>query len=262
MSTKKQNLIELAKKKGNDSDLMLLDMIHELQDEIGELKKKINEDIKDTRTLIGDLGGIERLKGEKGDEGKTATDEELLALIKPLIPKVSDGKTPTANELLALIKPLIPKVKDGETPSDKRLSLIMEKLLPKQSDIIQEVIKKIPEPEQVMKDSPEEIRNKLELLTEDERLDAKAIKGLEEYLKDNALGKVIMTGQNPSSIIELIATGNKDGSNKNFIFAQKPRFIIINGAMYRESNGWSWGANDTATLDFAPLNDDDVYGIL
>ncbi len=68
--------------------------------------------------------------GEPGKPGHTPTDAELLAIIKPLIPKVEDGHTPTQTELLALIRPLIPKVKDGETPSDARLSKLIKPLLP------------------------------------------------------------------------------------------------------------------------------------
>lgn len=65
----------------------------------------------------------------KGDEGHTPTDNELVALIKPLIPIVKDGHTPTDSELLALIRPLIPKVKDGETPSDAKLLSLIKPLV-------------------------------------------------------------------------------------------------------------------------------------
>ena len=67
-------------------------------------------------------------------DGETPSDEKLLELIKPLIPKVEngytpkkvidyfdgeDGETPTDERIISLIKPLIPpvpKVKDGVTP--------------------------------------------------------------------------------------------------------------------------------------------------
>jgi microcystin-dependent protein len=67
----------------------------------------------------------------------TPTQEELVALITPLIPQVKDGKdgvdgkTPTAEEILKLIKPLIPKVKDGKTPTKKELLAIIKPLIPK-----------------------------------------------------------------------------------------------------------------------------------
>ncbi len=111
----------------------------------------IGEEIKESSELLGknlgekinglkieepikvEMSGIEilTLKGEKGDVGHSPTDEELLNLIEPLIPKAEDGKTPTKEELLKLIRPLIPKVKDGETPSDERLLKLIVPLIPK-----------------------------------------------------------------------------------------------------------------------------------
>ena len=77
---------------------------------------------------------IDKVAGFKGDEGKpgrdahTPTQEELIALIKPLIPAIpKDGHTPTKEEILILIKPLIPKV---EFPSDKKLLSLIEPLIP------------------------------------------------------------------------------------------------------------------------------------
>ena len=78
---------------------------------------------------------------------------------------------------------------------------------------------------------------------------------------DKRFGR-IMTGKNPGSLIELTATGATNGTNKDFAFAQKPKYVVVNGATYRENKGWSFGANDTVTLDFAPIKDSDVYGML
>lgn len=65
-------------------------------------------------------------KGDKGDEGHTPTDAELLALIKPLIPK---PLKPSNDEILALIRPLIPVVKDGEPPSEEHLLSLIKPLI-------------------------------------------------------------------------------------------------------------------------------------
>lgn len=92
------------------------------------------------------------LKGEKGDK---PSEEELLEIIRPLIPKLTqpeDGHTPSKEELLDLIKPLIPKVKDGETPSDAKLLNLIETLIPDLSEMalqasklaLDEVLPKIP----------------------------------------------------------------------------------------------------------------------
>lgn len=72
-------------------------------------------------------------KGDKGDVGPRPTDQKLIALILPLIPKPGKGDaghTPTSEEILALIRPLIPKVKNGETPSDERLLALIRPLIP------------------------------------------------------------------------------------------------------------------------------------
>lgn len=91
----------------------------------------------------------------KGDKGDKPSEEELLEIIRPLIPKLTqpeDGHTPTKEELLDLIRPLIPEVKDGETPSDAKLLNLIETLIPDLSEMalqasklaLDEVLPKIP----------------------------------------------------------------------------------------------------------------------
>ena len=82
--------------------------------------------------------GYTPVKGVDYFDGETPTDEQLIALIKPLIPKAENGKdgiTPTIDELLALIRPLIPQVQNGETPSDERLISLIKPLIPKYTQI-------------------------------------------------------------------------------------------------------------------------------
>jgi hypothetical protein len=88
------------------------------------LTKAINKDVHKVEII-----GVKTIT-LKGD---TPTNEELLKLIVPLIPKIrqpEDGHTPTDEELLGLIKPLIPKVKNGETPTDERLLDLIRPLIP------------------------------------------------------------------------------------------------------------------------------------
>lgn len=74
------------------------------------------------------------IKGDPGKNAKPPTDGELLALIRPLIPKPvkgEKGNSPTAEELLVLIRPLIPaKAKDGHTPTETELLAIIQPLIP------------------------------------------------------------------------------------------------------------------------------------
>ncbi len=78
-----------------------------------------------------------------GPKGDSPTREELLALIKPLIPEVYDGidgidgvdgHTPTEEELLSLIRPLMPVAKDGHTPTNEELIALITPLIPQAKD--------------------------------------------------------------------------------------------------------------------------------
>lgn len=107
--------------------------VEEYREAKAELEKVKTEKIEATKPqgpMQVEIKGVAEMKGDPGNDGHTPTDEELVALIKPLIPEPISGKTPTHEELLALIKPLIPKVKDGETPSDERLIALIKPLLP------------------------------------------------------------------------------------------------------------------------------------
>jgi len=146
--------------------------------------------------------GYTPIKGVDYFDGETPTDEQLIKLIRPLIPQVKDGidgKTPTVDELLALIKPLIPEVKNGETPSDERLIALITPLIPEYKSITcEEVI--------------DEINSKKEIL------DIKTIKGLskeiESRIPKNMIGspriKMFKDGQEKSSPLGSL---NVKGSN-------------------------------------------------
>lgn len=76
-----------------------------------QLKQDVRAKIDSLPHLHGDAGytpkkGIDYFDGTPGDDGHTPTDEEILALIEPLIPQVTDGATPTKEELTALIMPI------------------------------------------------------------------------------------------------------------------------------------------------------------
>ena len=61
-------------------------------------------------------------------DGETPSDEKLVTLIKPLIPKVQDGKTPSKDELVDIIKPLIPEPLKGKDGSPDKPEEIVAKL--------------------------------------------------------------------------------------------------------------------------------------
>ena len=106
--------------------------------------------------------------------------------------------------------------------------------------IVQDVLSKIPTPENIILDGPDEIRNKLELLLGDERLDMSAIRGLKEALEEvgKSMGGKGVPGDASVafSISRLTKTetpsGLINGSNKTYELTGKPKIVLgfwING---------------------------------
>lgn len=165
--------------------------------------------------------------------------------------------------------------------------------------IIAEVVKLIPKPKDAeIKDiSPQEIRDLLELLQGDDRLDMKHIKGLsvlEKELKgirtayqENpmlhpvALSNLpdvtiagIVSGQSirwngtyfeaytPSTSSDIqIPIGTVDGSNTVFVFTSAPSVIVVDNRSLRQTSGdgtVNWTGTTTVTLTVAP--NFDVFG--
>lgn len=107
-------------------------------------------------------------------KGITPTEEKILELLTPLIPKVKDGETPDDAKLLSLITPLIPKAKNGKpgkagknadmptiiAESTKAVEEKIKPLIPTVQDLHQEILK-----------NPMLIRDSLESLEEGEKLD-------------------------------------------------------------------------------------------
>ena len=155
---------ELAKKKSpQDMALYVMDMVHELQDQLETLNETFSQNpaaqaIRATRDeearieKIATRLAVKLAKLEKGDPGKdgqdgrTPTPQELVALIAPLIPPPvhgkdgKPGKTPTDAELLALIRPLIPA---AVTAADVRRELEQNPLEITSINGLEERLKKI-----------------------------------------------------------------------------------------------------------------------
>lgn len=109
----------------------ILQKTHETSETLKKIEEKIGKK-DDTGTREMKHGETYTFKGEKGDKGDKHTDEELLALIKPLIPKPvkgDKGDSPTSEELLKLIRPLIPVVEDGDDPTDEHLLELIKPLI-------------------------------------------------------------------------------------------------------------------------------------
>ncbi len=79
----------------------------------------------------------------KGDMGPEPSVARLIALIRPLIPRVENGKTPTEKELRALIRPLIPEPIPGQNPSKDELRAMMLSLDDNEEETPAELAKRI-----------------------------------------------------------------------------------------------------------------------
>lgn len=89
-------------------------------------------------TVPAPVPGTPGATGAQGIPGATPSDAALLSLIRRVIAEnpPKDGKTPSAEELLAIIKPLIPAAvpgpqgQPGETPNDQKLLDLIKPLIP------------------------------------------------------------------------------------------------------------------------------------
>ncbi len=169
-------------------DTIVTERFSALEKQLKEVKPTAEMDIVDkiTRNVLKDIKG-EKGDSIKGDDGHTPTDEELLALIKPLIPKVKDGHTPTSEEILKIIKPLIPQVKDGATPTKEELLNLIQPLIPQPI--------KGDKGKDGIEIKSQEIATKLNTL--EEKVELKVIKGLKDYLK-KLEGGITRLGQRKS----------------------------------------------------------------
>lgn len=78
------------------------------------------------------------------------------------------------------------------------------------------------------------------------------------YFKDGSGTEYDLTAAGGVTI--LTATGSVNGSNLDFIFSEKPDFIVNDGITLRENKGWSWNSGtSTATMDNPPTFD--LWGV-
>ena len=99
-------------------------------------------------------------------------------------------------------------------------------------------------------------RNTLEALKDEERLDQSAIRGLEETLKEirkiasGGTGRMLGGVLNVGVRIET-PVGAVDGVNTAFTVYKTPKYIILDGASYFESNGYTLSGK-TLTVTVPP----------
>jgi len=146
------------------------------------IKKGIIKSDADLRAFVM-LGKIQT-KGDTGEKGDSITGEKGESITGEKGADGKDGKTPTKKELLSLIKPLIPEPIKGKDGKDGK-SIKGDKGEPADpldtDRLITESIDQIEERLPVLGES---VRNSLELLQKEDRLDILAIKGLSKIQAD------------------------------------------------------------------------------
>jgi hypothetical protein len=200
-------------------------------------------------------------------EKKTMED---MKRINDALNKVADSKlTDTEKKLMASLNNYVSSsdstLKSKITELDKRLANIRDGIDGKDADeetIIGKVLSqiKLPEIASIEEDLPKmgkSVRDSLELLQDDERLDVSAIKGLKD--KFDEIMKMInkegnKLGGYPWAVQRGIETpsGTINGTNKAFTVTHKPDYVTLNGQIIYESAGYSF-SNNTITFDSAPL---------
>ena len=205
----------------------------------------------------------------KGIEGHTPTSEELLALIKPLIPEVKDGETPSDEKLISLIKPLIDSIEmkeaeDGHTPTKEELLALIEPLMPKlekmekekpltADDIIKLIKGKISFDHLDSKTTPNfealarKISSKTVSLSE---LDDVDLTGLTKKSGKYQLGSGTGSGGGLSNYKTFTASGGT-----SYILDSIPKGVVqlsVDGVMQTPSTDYQWtNASTTATTTVA-----------
>lgn len=161
------NKIEKLRKFGADQDLALFEEIADLTHAVEETKATIHKAMGGIKSFELDL--VRGPKGDRGENGVAPTMDEILGEVLPRIPVPRDGVdgvSPAIEDIADEVLAQIELPKDGKD-ADHKL-------------IVSDVLKKIKVPKDGSPDSPTEIRNKLESLRDEDRLQMGAIDGLNE----------------------------------------------------------------------------------
>jgi len=159
-----KNYAKLKKAYANDPAMLRTLESQEQADILRTISKK--------KVTIGELKGIETVRGEKGGDGKDGKDADEERIIKEVLKKIrqpEDGKTPTRAELLDIIRPLIPSVRDGKDADEERILKRVISLMP--------IPKNGVDGKNGSPDTPEQIAEKLNML--EGALEVTVLKGYE-----------------------------------------------------------------------------------
>jgi len=205
---------------------------------IVEMVQKMKEDnARQLDKIISTFGSLEDKLNSDTSKTLNKTEKIVAAELESLLRRFSAEQKKIDDKMAT--------IKDGE-PADE-------------IQIVQDVLTqiKLPEYKEVILDDAEKLRDKLETLKGNERLDKSAIKGLEEELAritKKGFGGVI-SGTHLVQLKSETPIGATNGTNTSFTVVHKPDWITINGQSIYENYGYaltSVAGVLTLTIENAP----------
>lgn len=212
----------------------------------------------------------------KDADAKTAQNIE--ALSAALTAMAEELKTTTAadftnhkTEAQSLLSQLQAAVDEKLQAVDNRLDTLKDGKDADPEYVISEVLTRIqlPEQKEILLDTPEDIRNKLEVLQDGEKLAIEAIDGLRKeldelkkkantpilaggphYLAGSGIsieGNVLSATGGGGGVSFETPTGTVDGSNTSFTVTETPVYVIVDGVTYFEDNGYTISGSTITT---------------
>ncbi len=250
--------LKKAIQKKKDPEGYILSELLDMQEAISGLVKKVEDLIKTAPEEIVKKTLALIKPPKNGQDGKTPTDEKLLSLIKPLIPKVKNGETPTDEKLLSLIKPLLTeavtgiKAKDGETPTDTYLIGLMTPIV---QQIVFDLEKKEVETEPADDDS--EMQDKIDELDKEVKLLKKNVRAVgsskgEGYVKGGGMGNWIHETFATDSTTTSVTLKNRVAANSTAILVRYNGQLLFHGVQYTISNhiiSFTFTLDNSSTVD-------------
>ena len=213
---KKKDMLMLAIKKNRDGELFLLDKLHVLEDQLTEHIEGMKSAMSEMRNEMKEV--MQEMKQEMPNLDK------VLESVKG-----KDSEVPGPKPVAGVDYPIPQDGKDYVlTPEDKKEIAskvkvpIVEKVIEKTEVIKEQPIITNEIKEVAVTEKPEEIRDKLESLKDEDRLDKDAIKGLKELLEEikKTASTRIVSGFKKIMPVKFSFTGN--GSTTSFALVTTP----------------------------------------
>ena len=211
MDEKKRKRIERISQLAQDGEFALFKYLLDIEE-------KIDEEIPELKNI---------LKRVKGDKGETPTKEEVIKLIKPLIPVVKNGAdyvltSQDKKEIVSAIKVPVAEKVINNTETIREV-FDTDKVALKASKLAEVTLKTlIPTSESIAQNIPvlgDKVRDSLEVLQGEDRLDKTAIRGLDDYEEISQMAKRPFPKYTPSGNIEILEDGVKKGLSKRLNFS-------------------------------------------